>query len=135
MAFTIDDVTINTIIGAGSFVSGDIRINGVVKIDGDIIGNIETPSTVIIGEKARIKGNINAKAAIVGGIVLGDIYAPKSVELLSTSAVIGDVTTKRLEVEENVILNGHCISLSNEEQYQTAADNFFQSRSIRSKAL
>ena len=50
MALRIDDISINTIIGHGSAISGDIKVNGFVRIDGDIDGNLETDGNVIIGE-------------------------------------------------------------------------------------
>lgn len=114
MAFLTDDISINTIIGAGSSVSGDIKINGFVRVDGDVDGNIETTSNIIIGAKARIRGDIRAASAVISGIVIGDITAPLSIKLLSTSAVIGDITSKRLVIEDKVILHGHCITLKDE---------------------
>ena len=59
--------------------------NGFVRIDGDIDGDLDTDGAVIISEKAKIKGNLKAKSAIIGGIVLGDISAREGVKLLSTS--------------------------------------------------
>lgn len=135
MAFISDDISINTLIGSGSFVSGDIRINGFLRIDGDIKGNIETTGNIIIGEKARIMGNITAASAIIGGIVIGDINAPKQIKLLSTSAVIGDVITKNLQVEETVVVHGHCISLSNDDNFNTASEKLLNERAIRSKVI
>ncbi len=135
MAFAIEDVTINTIIGAGSAVAGDIRINGVIRVDGDVNGDIETTSNIIIGDKARIRGNIKAASAIVGGIVIGDVTAPKGIHLLSTCAIIGNVTTKSLQIDEDVVLNGHCISLSDEETYEKSLQDFLIERSIKSKAI
>ena len=58
MKYRVDDITINTFIGSGSVVSGDIKVNGFVRVDGDIDGNFETNGSVIIGEKARIHGNV-----------------------------------------------------------------------------
>ena len=69
MAFTSDDISINTLIGPGSFVSGDIKINGFIRIDGDIKGKIESSGNIIIGERAKIQGNITASSIVVGGIV------------------------------------------------------------------
>lgn len=135
MALSFDDITINTLIGAGSAVSGDVKINGFVRVDGDIDGNLETGGNVIIGEKARIRGNVNAASIVVGGIIIGDITAPKSVKLLSSSAVIGDVTTHRLEVEDNVILHGHCIALSSEEAYEKSLREYSDQKTIRSKVI
>ena len=41
MAFRIDDISINTIIGGGSAIKGNLKINGFVRIDGDIDGNLD----------------------------------------------------------------------------------------------
>jgi cytoskeletal protein CcmA (bactofilin family) len=123
MPFLTDDISINTLIGTGSSVSGDIRINGFLRVDGDIDGNLETPNNVIIGEKARIHGNITAASAVIGGVVMGNILAPDSITLLSTAAVIGNVTTHKLQVEDKVVLHGHCIALKKDEDYEAAVKN------------
>ncbi len=135
MAFRIDDISINTLIGNGSFIKGDMHINGFVRIDGDIDGDIETDGAVIISEKARIKGNVTAKSAIIGGIVLGDISAKENVKLLSSSAVIGNILSKKVQMEENVIFNGHCISIADEQRFAEESEKFLQAKSIREKAV
>ena len=135
MAFTSDDISINTLIGPGSFVSGDIKINGFIRIDGDIKGKIESSSNIIIGERAKIQGNITASSIVVGGIVLGDITAPKGIKLLSNSVVIGDIMTKSLQIEEDAIFNGHCISLSNEEEFKASSRQYLDQQAIRSKVI
>ena len=58
MAVSSDDININTIIGPGSAVYGDLRVAGFVRIDGDIDGDLDISGRVIIGEHARIRGNI-----------------------------------------------------------------------------
>ena len=46
MAFTSDDISINTLIGPGSFVSGDIKINGfIVSANGVAKHENEEPCT------------------------------------------------------------------------------------------
>lgn len=135
MAFTSDDISINTLIGPGSFVSGDIKINGFIRIDGDIKGKIESSSNIIIGERAKIQGNITASSIVVGGIVLGDITAPKGIKLLSNSVVIGDIITKSIQIEDDAIFNGHCISLSNEEEFKASSRQYLDQQAIRSKVI
>ena len=81
MALRIDDISINTIIGKGSEIKGNVKVNGFVRIDGDIDGNLETDGNVIVGENARIRGNITAKSIILGGIILGNIFATDSVKV------------------------------------------------------
>ncbi|MBQ4378284.1 MAG: polymer-forming cytoskeletal protein [Treponema sp.] len=133
MAFLTDDISINTIIGLGSAVSGDVHANGFIRVDGDIDGNLESTGNIIIGDKARINGNINALSIVIGGIVLGDVYAPNGIKLLSTSAVIGNITTRNLEIEENVIFHGHCIALKKEEDFNSAFEKLSNESVIRSR--
>ena len=78
----IDDISVNTIVGPGALISGNITVSGFLRIDGDIDGNIQTMGRVIIGEEARIRGNIRAASVSVGGIVQGDIIAPDYVVVL-----------------------------------------------------
>lgn len=135
MAFFTDDISINTIIGLDSRFSGNISVNGFLRIDGDVDGNIETSGNIFIGEKARVRGNITASSAEVCGIVLGDIVAPKKIKLFSSSAVIGDLTTRNIEIEGNGIFHGHCISLTSEERYSESVSSYSDEKIIRSKVI
>lgn len=135
MALRFDDISINTLIGNGSFVRGDLKVNGFIRIDGDIAGNLETDGAVIISEKARILGNVTAKSIIVGGIIIGDITAKEGIKLLSSSAVIGNMMSRRVQMEDKVIFHGHCISIENEENYEKSSESFLQAKAIREKAV
>ena len=130
MALKVDDISINTIIGKGSSITGNLRINGFVRLDGDINGNLETDGNIIIGDGARIKGDVKAKAVIVGGIVVGNILAQESIKLLSNSAVLGDVISRKVQIEDKATFHGHCISIKDEEQFQKTSDAYLQSRAI-----
>lgn len=134
MALRSDDVSINTIIGDGSSVTGNLRVNGFIRIDGDINGNLETDGNVIIGEKARLCGNVKAKSAIVGGIVLGDITAKDGVTLLSSAAVVGDIISRKVQMEDHVVFHGYCISLDDEEKFSAESERYLQAEAIRNKA-
>lgn len=135
MAITNDDFQINSIIGIGSSISGDITVNGFVRVDGDIDGNLITTGNVNVGEKARVLGNIQAKTVTVSGIVKGNIIASQAVQLLSKSVVIGDITTRKLKAEENVILHGHCIALTNDTEYEEACDSWQNVKAITNHSI
>lgn len=135
MAFRSDDISINTLVGNGSFIKGNVHVNGFVRIDGDIDGDIDTDGAIIISEKAKIRGNLSAKSAIIGGIVLGDISAKEGVKLLSSSAVIGNIITKKVQMEEDVIFHGHCISIADEQRFEEEKEKFLQAKAIRDKAV
>jgi Integral membrane protein CcmA involved in cell shape determination len=134
MALRSDDISINTIIGDGSSVTGNLHVNGFIRVDGDIDGNLETDGSIIIGEKARLRGNVKAKSVIIGGIVLGDIIAREGVTLLSSSAVVGDIISRKVQMEDSVVFHGYCISLENEEKFASESERFLQAKAIRNKA-
>ena len=134
MAFKIDDISINTIIGGGSAIQGNIKVNGFIRVDGDIDGNLDTDGNIIIGENARIRGNVNAKAIIVGGIILGDVFANESVKLLSKAAVVGDIVTHKVQIDDNALFHGNCIAVKDDEEYTRLSSEFLQSKAIKQKA-
>lgn len=135
MALRTDDISINTIIGKGSVISGDLKVNGFIRVDGDIDGNLETDGNVIVGENARLRGNLTAKSVIIGGIIKGNILAQESVKVLSEAAVIGDILSHKVQVEASAIFHGHCISLKDEAEYKKYSSEYLQSKAIKEKVV
>ncbi|MEE3315198.1 MAG: polymer-forming cytoskeletal protein, partial [Treponema sp.] len=112
-----------------------MKISGFMRIDGDLDGNLEATGNVIVGEFARINGNITAKSATISGVVKGNIIATESVHLMSSSSVIGDIQTHRLQADNNVILHGHCISLKDEGAYDEAVNSWQDAQAIASRSI
>lgn len=101
---------VDTVIGTGTLVKGDIHSRGTLRIDGNVEGNIRADATVIIGEKGVVKANVNAALVVVGGTVHGNVNGREKVEVLSTGRMFGDVTTAaaKFVVAEGVIFEGRC---------------------------
>ncbi len=135
MAISHDDISIKTLIGAGTFIKGALSVKGLVRFDGDIDGDLETSGNIIIGEQARIRGNVTANSAIVNGIILGDIVAPEGVKLFASSIVLGDVVSKKIYLEEKVLLQGKCVVLKDEEKFDEAKKQWQDEKAIREKTL
>lgn len=108
-------VFINSIVGDGTRFVGDLELNGLLRIDGDFIGNIKTDGKVLIGKNGRAECTITADTVVIGGVVKGDIVSKGKVVILSTGMLIGNVSTPRLISEDGVILNGLCMISSMEE--------------------
>lgn len=102
------DVKISTIIGRGCECFGDFTSNGSMRMDGVVNGDLNVNGTIIIGATGVVNGNILAKAAIIGGQVLGNVEAPEKIELIATAQVFGDVTTSVLVIDEKAIFQGSC---------------------------
>jgi cytoskeletal protein CcmA (bactofilin family) len=136
VAFQIpEDVSINTILGLGSFMRGELKISGFIRIDGDLDGSLETGGKVIVGESARIRGDVRARSITVGGVVQGDIVAPEGVTILSSGLVIGNILTKRLVVEESVILNGSCFAVNDQALFDETLGEYNNRKALSSTAL
>jgi len=131
----IDDISVNTIVGPGALISGNVTVSGFLRIDGDIDGNVQTKGRVIIGEEARIRGNIHAASVSVGGIVQGDIIAPEYVVILSSGMVIGSVLTKKLRVDDDVILHGFCSATGDQTDFEEAEKKYSNRQALHSSTF
>lgn len=101
-------VRINSILGPGSDFQGSFTAQGSVRVDGVISGDVKVTGTLIVGSTGKICGNVEAEAVIIGGEVQGNIFAPMLAELTETARVLGDVTTKDIEIDEEAVLLGRC---------------------------
>lgn len=127
-------VFINSIVGDGTKFIGDLELNGLLRIDGDFIGNIRTNGKVLIGKNGRAECTITADTVVIGGVVKGDIVSRGKVVILSTGMLIGNVSTPRLISEDGVILNGVCMIASIEEApvstNTTLSSNFIEGEGL-----
>ena len=95
-----------SIIGADLMIFGDLSSDGEIQIDGAVDGDIRTKS-LLVGETARIKGEIVADTVFVHGSISGQIKS-RSVNLAKTAHVVGDILHEDLVVDAGAFLEGHC---------------------------
>ncbi len=96
------------IIGLGTEINGDLVTKGDIRIDGKIIGNIQSKAKVVIGNTGEVLGDINAESAEINGLVKGNISTVETLFLKATANLIGDVSSNKLVVENGANLTGHC---------------------------
>lgn len=90
-----------TIIGAGTEIEGNVKFAGPAKISGALTGSIQSRDDVI--SEGRIDGNIlAANLYLTQGSVEGDVQTSGTVRLDSASVVVGDLTTKTLDLQGTV---------------------------------
>lgn len=102
----IKDSLVNTLIGAGSAVRGDLDVEGMLRVDGDLCGSIRATGKVVIGSGGRVEASIRARSAIVGGVVKGDIYVTEQLRILAGGVVVGNIFAPHLEVDDETIVHG-----------------------------
>jgi cytoskeletal protein CcmA (bactofilin family) len=99
---------VNSIIGPGSIIKGDLKIEGGLRVDGTIEGTVEVTDTLTVGQDGLIKGDVKVKHAIIGGSVIGVVHAEIQLELQNGSRMEGDMFTRSLVIEEGVFFEGKC---------------------------
>jgi cytoskeletal protein CcmA (bactofilin family) len=88
----------------GTLVIGNVVCDGATQIFGRVIGDIQA-AQVVVGEGARVEGNITAHDVAINGAFKGIVRA-HNVKLKGAAVVDGEVFSKSLTVEEKVQFEG-----------------------------
>lgn len=110
---------INSIIGADAVIEGTFTTKDTTRIDGKIIGDIQSDGTLLIGRSAKIEGKVKAVNIMIAGEVIGDLNIKERIEATGTSKIKGDIVAKSLSIDENAKFRGNCtmnMAIRQEEQ-------------------
>jgi len=99
---------INAFLGEDTEFEGKFSFTGAVRIDGKFSGEIFSNGTLIVGESAVIKAQIQVADMIISGEVRGDISAERKIEIIFPGKLFGNIETPKLVLEEGVIFEGNC---------------------------
>lgn len=96
-----------SIIATGTVIEGNLFIDGDVRIEGRITGNVTCRSRVLIGAQGRIDGNLDAQNASVAGEVKGQVVVRDTLNLVETGKIDGDVLADKLIAQAGASLSGN----------------------------
>ena len=115
---------IATVIGVDTRISGDMTFVSGLHIDGVVKGNVtglpDTKSTLVISKGGRIEGDVKVENLILDGIIIGDVFACKRVELAAGAQVTGTVHYQLLEMAMGAQVNGQLIHTDDPSEECTA---------------
>ena len=124
---------IDTLIGAGTRIIGDVHFSGGFHVDGHVKGNVDAPpdsgATLSVSDAGVVEGSVAVPNVILNGTVKGDILAHDRVELGATARVTGNVYYGLIEMEMGAEINGKLIheprkpGTAAASQTKAAADN------------
>jgi cytoskeletal protein CcmA (bactofilin family) len=107
---------IDSLIGAGTSIDGDVNFSGGMRIDGQVSGNVVAaqgkPSTLVLSEHARVNGEVNVTHLVINGAISGSVFASEYMELQSKAKINGDVHYTTLEIQLGAIVEGRLIHSS-----------------------
>jgi cytoskeletal protein CcmA (bactofilin family) len=101
----MDDGNI-TLLAKGVELRGEIKVEGTVRIDGRLDGDVHTRGEVIVGEDGVVKGSISAGSLISSGRIKATVTATERVQLLKTATLIGEVHSPIMMMEEGAKFQG-----------------------------
>ena len=104
---------IDTLVGQGTEITGDLVFSGGLHVDGTIKGNVsadpDTDSALSISDIGSVDGGVTVPYVILNGIVKGDVFASQRVELGATARVIGNVYYNLIQMAEGAEINGKLV--------------------------
>jgi cytoskeletal protein CcmA (bactofilin family) len=95
-------------LGTGTVITGDIKTEGDIRIDGKVIGTVTTNAKLAIGETGIIEGNIQCRQASIEGKIKGNLVVSELAFLRKSAVIDGDLNVQKLVMEEGAKLNGRC---------------------------
>ena len=104
---------IDSLIGAGTSLTGDVTFSGGLRVDGEIRGNVRAadgqPATLVLSEHARIEGEISVSHVVINGTVIGPVHSSDFVELQARARVTGDVEYSTIEIHLGAVIQGRLV--------------------------
>jgi cytoskeletal protein CcmA (bactofilin family) len=111
---------IRSLISEGTVLRGELRFRDGLRIDGEVQGDVvadsATHSLVVISEKARVHGKVNAGHVIINGEVKGPVTSSEMLELQPKAHVVGDIRYEVLEMHPGAMVDGELRPLKNGEK-------------------
>lgn len=120
---------IDSLIGSGTVVEGNIRFSGGLRIDGEVKGSVAavegaTSATLVLSEQARIEGAVEVAHFVVNGTVVGPVTVSESLEMQARARIVGDVAYALIEMHQGAVIEGRLVHESGKSvELKLAASN------------
>lgn len=104
---------IQTLVGSGTRIAGDMEFHGGLHLDGVVVGNIlakdDADAVLSVSQEGLIEGTVKAPQVVLNGTVKGDVIATDRVELGPTARVVGNVVYNLIEMAIGAEVNGKLV--------------------------
>jgi len=103
---------IDSLIGQGTKVEGNILFSGGLRIDGEVSGKViaKTPqATLMLSEQGVINGHVEVSHLIVNGTINGPVRAAEFLELHTKARITGDVEYGMIEIQQGALIEGQLL--------------------------
>ena len=93
---------------AGTVIEGTLKIPGDLRLEGEIVGDVNSEAKVVMGKTGIIDGNVKARNLDIRGKFTGELNISETLQIRSDADIQGTINTKNLVVENGAKLSGNC---------------------------
>lgn len=97
----------------GTTIKGDIISQADFRLDGELIGNLQSGGKIVIGPAGSVTGDIICKNADIEGKFDGKIQVAEVLNVKSKSSIHGEVVCGKLAVEPGADFSASCTMKTN----------------------
>lgn len=94
-------------------VAGNVTFNGVLRIQGDVLGDVSSDADrggmIVVGQSGNVAGALSAPRIVIGGRVSGPTHASESIEIQTGACLAGDTYYKAIAIHPGGIIEGSLI--------------------------
>lgn len=117
-------------IGAGVRVAGNITFTGVLRIQGDILGDVscdaDSNGTIVVGKSGNVTGTIRVPHIVVSGRVYGLVHSSESIEIQQGACFVGDTFYKTIEIHAGGVIEGSLTPKISMDRDRLKQEHFIQ---------
>ena len=95
-----------TLVGDGGHFEGTLRIPGPLTVGGTVVATGEVGGVLTIGRTGRWQGKVHAHAAVILGVLHGELRVDTKLELGSTAVIHGSVTAGVVAIADGAVVDG-----------------------------
>jgi cytoskeletal protein CcmA (bactofilin family) len=118
--------SIDTLIGAGVRMEADVACSGVLRVQGEILGNVSCDQhpdgTLIVDSAGSVTGAVSATHVSVRGHIVGPVRSQQSIEIHEGGSLVGDVAFREIAIHAGGVVDGKLTPLPGPESGTSTAD-------------
>jgi cytoskeletal protein CcmA (bactofilin family) len=134
----IDKVNV-TVFGSETEFEGELEFTDKLIITGKFTGRIQATGDLEIAKNAVCSvDKISARSIVISGAVEGNLEASERVEICNGSTVIGDITTARIRIANNVNFEGQVTMIDKEpdiDLFSVASSEYKKAMTLHSDVI
>lgn len=103
---SLADPGVKSVITPDTAITGDIRGQGDLHLEGQLTGNIDIDGLLFIGKKAFFKGEARVANMVIEGRVEGQLHASTKIEIRCSGNIVGTIVCQKIAIAEGAFFDG-----------------------------